>query len=199
MFQKTVVIIAILILSILLILIGVSLSKSDAGGTQWPPIIGDCPDYWVDVAGNGAACMNTHNLGTCNLINAEKMYSDQANTNSIGNTLTEYTDVSQDQCKNLCSGSALCFGTTHNASTQQCFLKTADVVGAETQKDPDYTLSLKNKDDGSTNTMDFTVAPFTGNDGTCAKYTWANNCGVVWDGVNSGNDSNPCNGDLYSD
>jgi len=64
MFQKTVVIVAILILSVILIIIGVSLSKSGAGETQWPPIIGDCPDYWVDIEGNGSACMNTHNLGT---------------------------------------------------------------------------------------------------------------------------------------
>lgn len=45
--------------------------------------------------------------------------------------------------------------------------------------------------DGSPNTMDFSVAPFEGPGGLCAKYNWANNCGVVWDGINSGT-KNPC-------
>ena len=192
MFQKTVVIIAIIILLIALIIIGMSLSNSSTSDAQWPPIIGDCPDYWVDLEGNGSSCMNTHNLGTCNRVNNAEIYTDQANTNSLDNTLTEHAGVSQTQCKTLCSGSAMCFGTAYRSSTEQCFLKTEDVLKAPTQKDEEYVLSLKNNDEASTNTMDFTVAPFTGNNSTCAKYTWANNCGVVWDGINSGNDTNPC-------
>jgi hypothetical protein len=64
-FQSTVVIVAGLILVVLLILIGVGMSKAQNGST-WPPIVGDCPDYWVDLSGNGAACVNVKNLGTCN-------------------------------------------------------------------------------------------------------------------------------------
>lgn len=40
--------------------------------------------------------------------------------------------------------------------------------------------------------MDFTTSEFTGQNGLCAKYTWANNCGVSWDGITYGV-SNPCN------
>ena len=40
-------------------------------------------------------------------------------------------------------------------------------------------------------TMNFTSAPFTGANGNCAKYTWANNCKVAWDGLTYGV-SNPC-------
>jgi len=202
MFQKTVVIIAIVILLFILIIIGMSLSKSSSSDAQWPPIIGDCPDYWVDLEGNGSACMNTHNLGTCNLVNSKKLYTDHPNTNSADNTLTEHTGVSQAQCKILCSGSAMCFGTAYRNSTEQCFLKTEEVVKAPTQKDNDYTLSFKNSVSGTdinANTMDFSVAPFTGSNGTCAKYSWSNNCGVVWDGINSGNDSNPCNASSTND
>ncbi len=195
MFQKTVVIIFIAILLLTLVVIGWSLSGS-ATSAQWPPIIGDCPDYWVDLEGNGSACMNTHNLGTCNLTNSDQLYTSQPNTDSLGNTLTEHEGVSQSQCKNLCSGSALCFGAAYRNSTQQCTLKTEDVVKAKTQEAPDYTLFLKNNDSKvAGSAMDFTVAPFTGNDGTCSKYNWANKCGIVWDGINSGNDSNPCNND----
>ena len=33
----------------------------------WPPMVGDCPDFWVDLSGNGEACYNSHNLGRCNI------------------------------------------------------------------------------------------------------------------------------------
>jgi hypothetical protein len=39
--------------------------------------------------------------------------------------------------------------------------------------------------------MNFNNAPYTGANGTCAKYTWANNCKVAWDGLNYGV-NNPC-------
>lgn len=194
-FQKNTVIIAMIILIIALVVVGLSLSGKGSSATQWPPIIGDCPDYWVDLQGDGSACMNSHNLGTCNLINNDKGYTDQPNTNSMDNTLTEHVGVSQNQCKTLCSGSAMCFGSAYRNSTEQCFLKTEDVIKAETQNDPDFMLSLKNHESMNSNSKDFNVAPYTGSNGTCAKYTWANNCGVVWDGINSGNSSNPCTSD----
>ena len=39
--------------------------------------------------------------------------------------------------------------------------------------------------------MDFNASPFTGTDGLCNKYNWANNCKVTWDGITYGVD-NPC-------
>jgi len=40
-------------------------------------------------------------------------------------------------------------------------------------------------------TMNFNSAPFNGANGNCAKYTWANNCKVAWDGLTYGG-NNPC-------
>ena len=40
-------------------------------------------------------------------------------------------------------------------------------------------------------TMDFNDPTFSGTQGTCNKYNWANNCGVSWDGITYGV-SNPC-------
>ena len=57
---------AIVILIIMLVIIGMSLSKASYEDT-WPPIVGDCPDYWVDMSGNGEACLNSHSLGRCNI------------------------------------------------------------------------------------------------------------------------------------
>jgi hypothetical protein len=65
-FQKLVITISIIVLIITLIFIGLSLSKSSHSET-WPPIVGDCPDYWIDMSGNGEKCLNAKSLGTCNI------------------------------------------------------------------------------------------------------------------------------------
>lgn len=39
--------------------------------------------------------------------------------------------------------------------------------------------------------MNFNVPAFSGANGRCAKYNWANKCGVAWDGINYGV-NNPC-------
>jgi len=39
--------------------------------------------------------------------------------------------------------------------------------------------------------MDFSGPTFTGSNGNCAKYTWATNCGISWDGITYGV-NNPC-------
>jgi hypothetical protein len=65
-FQKIVLTIAIILLIVALVFIGISLGQAKADEV-WPPIVGDCPDYWVDLSGNGAMCVNTNSLGTCNM------------------------------------------------------------------------------------------------------------------------------------
>jgi len=114
-FQKIVLIIAIVLLIACLGVAGVMLAKPESTSTAASaPVVADCPDYWLDLSGNGSACFNIHKLGTCNIPGS-----------------------SQPQ------------------------------------------------------TMDFTVAPYVGSSGLCAKSTWANNCGVAWDNVNSGT-TTPC-------
>lgn len=39
--------------------------------------------------------------------------------------------------------------------------------------------------------MNFNTNAFTGSNGNCAKYTWANKCNVSWDGITYGV-NNPC-------
>lgn len=65
-FQKIVLTIATVLLIVILVVIGLTLSKANVD-ENWPPIVGECPDYWVDMSGNGEACFNSHNLGKCNL------------------------------------------------------------------------------------------------------------------------------------
>jgi hypothetical protein len=111
-FQKIVLIVATMILIVVLVIIGISLSKSM--NNNWPPTVADCPDYWIDLSGNGQACFNTHGLGKCNI--------------------------------------------------------------------PSESDKL---------TMNFNQSPFIGSNGICAKYKWAKNCQVTWDGITSGV-KNPC-------
>jgi hypothetical protein len=112
-FQKFVLFTAIIILIISLIFIGIALSNSK--NQVWPPMIPECPDYWVvDGSGNNTTCINTKDLGTCQPQNGKRHL-----------------------------------------------------------------------------VMNFNGPAYTGSNGLCAKYTWANNCGVSWDGITYGV-NNPC-------
>lgn len=113
-FQKIILIIAVVGLIVMLVVIGISLAKSSGSGVVWPPVVGSCPDYWLDLKGNGEECYNVKSLGICNIPNTNEK-----------------------------------------------------------------------------NTMNFNTAPFNGDNGTCSKYNWANNCKLTWDGITYGV-SNPC-------
>ena len=65
-FQKTVLTVAIIILIISLVVIGVVLKKS-IESQAWPPILGVCPDYWVDLGKDGSRCYNPQKIGSCNI------------------------------------------------------------------------------------------------------------------------------------
>jgi hypothetical protein len=69
-FRKIVVVSAIIILILALIFISFALVYSQQNAT-WPPVVGDCPDYWIDTSGNGANCVNVKNLGTCKPANGQ--------------------------------------------------------------------------------------------------------------------------------
>lgn len=115
-FQRIVILVAAGILLVVLVFVGIALYRKPSAGPAWPPVVGDCPDYWVDTSAqaDGSQCVNRHRLGKCNL---------------------------------------------------------------PTASDP--------------RAMNFNQAPFTSANGTCAKYRWAQACGVTWDGITSGV-QNPC-------
>jgi len=91
-FQKIILVIAIIGLIILLAVIGLSLSNSSSK-MVWPPVVGACPDYWVDLKGNGEACYNTKSLGKCNLPstgNQNPMNFDVSPFNAENGTCSKY-------------------------------------------------------------------------------------------------------------
>lgn len=64
-FQYTVLLVASIILVISLLFIAFSMYFLQ-GNRQYPPVTGDCPDYWELTNVNGVpTCTNTHNIGTC--------------------------------------------------------------------------------------------------------------------------------------
>lgn len=113
-FQKIVLVIMFILLIIIIVLVGITLYNKNAN-QSWPPNLGDCPDYWTDMSGNGERCVNVKDLGSCN-----------------GSVTT-----------------------------------------------------------GEHLNMNFAVAPYIGSGGNCAKYNWANDCGIAWDGITYGV-PNPC-------
>jgi hypothetical protein len=88
-FQKYVLIIALVILIVTLLFIGITIKQSKK--EQWPPIIGDCPDYWIDLSGNGGQCVNVKDLGSCK------------NTSSGGHYTKDFTTPAFTGSNELCS------------------------------------------------------------------------------------------------
>ena len=72
-FQKIILTIAVVGLIVLLVLIGVSMANASKSGIVWPPVIGTCPDYWLDLKGDGAKCENIKNLGNASNTNCKTM------------------------------------------------------------------------------------------------------------------------------
>jgi hypothetical protein len=107
--QSIILTLAIVILLIILIVIGINISISQNKQT-WPPVTGDCPDYWLDRGKGGSQCV----------VNAKK--------NNLG-----------------------------------------------LARSP----------------MDFSLPIYSGSNGPCVKYTWANKNKVSWDGITYGV-PNPC-------
>jgi len=62
--KKTVLYIFILFVFFLLVAI-VATMRSTKKKESWPPTVGNCPDYWIDISENGSKCVNTKYLGTC--------------------------------------------------------------------------------------------------------------------------------------
>jgi|TARA_Y100000992_G_scaffold52929_2_gene31502 hypothetical protein len=58
-FQKNVIIITFILLVLTLLAFGIALYGRKYN-QEFPPIVADCPDYWVDMDG---VCLNVKNLG----------------------------------------------------------------------------------------------------------------------------------------
>jgi len=96
-FQKTVLIVSFVILIIILAFMYYAL-KHASDSQPWPPVLGDCPDYWVDLSGNGGACLNSHSLGTCNIPSRASDLGPVIDSNSMNFDQSPYNDSTNGGC-----------------------------------------------------------------------------------------------------
>jgi len=62
-FQDIVLSVAVFFLIITLLIIGIALYRNRST-LSFPPVVADCPDYWIDSSdGDGSSCKNVQNLG----------------------------------------------------------------------------------------------------------------------------------------
>lgn len=110
-FQKIVLIIAIVILIVSLVFIGMQIKKSKSK-QAWPPIVSQCPDYWVIETANGP------NKGKCKT--TEQTPASACNTTSgIDFTIGDYAGAGS-ACKkkewaNKCVAPVAWEGITYGA------------------------------------------------------------------------------------
>ena len=67
-FQRTVMIVAIVLLICALLMIGTALhNQKNNDDIVFPPVVGDCPDYWVNESSDDdkLKCVNEKKLGSC--------------------------------------------------------------------------------------------------------------------------------------
>jgi hypothetical protein len=116
-FQKAVLMIAVVFLILFLVLIGVAL-KNSTSDQEWPPIVGNCPDFWVDLSGNGSMCFNSHHLGGCNIPTPEDkntMNFNQAPFNGSDGACAKYQWASSRKCNVTWDG--ITYGVSNPCST----------------------------------------------------------------------------------
>ena len=80
-FQKIVILLFILLLILILFIVGFTLSSKQ--NKTWPPVVADCPDYWLDANGDGSKGQDVKRLGTC--------YTDMDFTKDLPTVCNKYT------------------------------------------------------------------------------------------------------------
>ena len=128
-FQKYALIFFIILLLIILIFLGVTMSKNNENNIAWPPIIGNCPDYWLDtpeeapeefieLCTNNNSCTmipNPDNEGYDTYINVY-----DKNTNTYEENLTIGTFVSTDNKMVDSNNNILTCIIDNDTNTQKC-------------------------------------------------------------------------------
>lgn len=63
-FQRISIIVAGILIIVIIVILSILLFNT-SNSQVWPPIIPSCPDYWLDLSGNGGQCINPKGLGSC--------------------------------------------------------------------------------------------------------------------------------------
>ena len=154
-FERTILIVAVVALIISLTVVGIVLSKT----SNYTPLpLPSCPDFWYNTY--YPPCINSQ-YGCCTDDKTSKVDASGSNCGVPCNT-TQY---------GCCSDG---FTAMIDASGSNCAAPEAKCYN---------THRLGNTDMAGCMSQDFTSEEYTGTSGTCNKQTWAQQCGVSWDGI----------------
>ena len=199
LFRSASVVFIVIAAIVLYLLLGTTNDPSKSEKMEWPPVRSNCPDYWTDWTGNGSMCVNMHNSGKCNVSTTPYVYGENfvphLNRNIEGNTIGYFTNKSKSQCQRQCidTKNGKCAAYVHSPATSECWTKTAAAVPASMTTATETNLYFRQPQ--KDRVVNFTTYPFGGAYDVCAKNTWANNCGVTWDGItNAPSVSQACTG-----
>ena len=219
-FQKGVIILFVVILLIILIFLGVTMTNNKATTIPWPPVISNCPDYWTDTPEESPP--ETIYVQTCTDQGTCWQYSDSTKCNS-----------GEKQCF-LEDGITKCIEGDTNCSCENCTSVLCTTCSGEWISNPDYatyknkiptpyvpgsrcigtkgkntgtlpddpTVSCTKDNDGKyticngppQTIANFSTDYYTGSQANCNKQTWANGAGgISWDGITYGyGEKDPC-------
>lgn len=198
-FQTIVLAVAGITFIITLGLVGFLISSKQDSDMKWPPVTGDCPDYWLDMKGDGSKCVNKQKLGTCMIPGKNALstpftptFTKNTNTTTANAVIDTRKNSNVPQCKGDCVKNQQCEGFLYDNTSHQCSFVGLGTEGETELNGTDYYVRDTPKE--SSKYMNFSVAPYAGTtpSAMCSKYTWAKNCGVTWDGITTAT-SNPCN------
>lgn len=155
--------IAVIFLILILTLIGILMKQSQKKGATFPPIVNNCPDYWV-LASDGKSCTIPTKTSSTTEKNAGNLYGsdlilDIKYKTSYKTTKPDYDPVT----------------ATYSFPTYTPGLA--------------YTPGIIGKDSTVGSTIDFTSEAWSaqGKTSTCAQKQWAQQWGIAWDGITNNN------------
>jgi hypothetical protein len=156
--------IAVIFLILILTLIGVLMKQSKKTGGTFPPIVNNCPDYWV-IASDGKSCTIPTKTGSTDIQkNAGSLYGSDIILDI--KYKTSYTPADYDP---------VTVTTPYTFPTYTPGLK--------------YTEGTLLASSSVGSTIDFTHEAWSaqGKTSACAQKQWAQKWGITWDGITNNN------------
>jgi len=156
--------IAVIFLILILTLIGVLMKQSKKTGGTFPPIVNNCPDYWV-ISSDGKSCTIPTKTRTDIQKNAGSLYGNDLILDIKYKTSYNTASPYYDPVKENYTFPTYTPGLAYQKGTS---FETTSTVGS---------------------TIDFTDQAWSAQikTSTCAQKQWATNWGITWDGITNNN------------
>jgi hypothetical protein len=189
-------VVALIILLLLLTLVGITVSYSK-GKQVFPPTLSTCPDYWQPVAGtfqgndaSGGAfnispdyCVYTGS-STDNTNSGDANFIESPDNNKIMPGRDALTEISRAGVSSYLVKGGLGSSYTNTGISPNPSIIPKPKHTQETAVGDQYIIQMNNNDSQWTNYPNYSTMGLTPR---CVKRRWANERGIVWDGVSNYN------------